>query len=278
MTTFVELSEQEATGELAQIYAEIRQTYGAPYVSSLQRHFATYPGVLEWAWGIVAPGFHSGLVQRTASRIAQETNREQALAKLSVEALRDIGVDADGEKAIRNICANFVRVAPLNLLFAGCIRALLEGASSPSGSLDDDGSWTAPEPLSQLPGLCDVAQLAPQQAASIGALSTHMGDQVFVPGLYRMLAHWPGYLDYSASLIGPCLADAGFRQRGEFIAQQINDAVPNMLLALPTPPDLPMPDAQLTPALLEAIATYRRTSPEMVQVGSLLLGALPGAA
>ena len=275
MAVFAELSEQDATGELARIYAEIRHTYGTPYVSSLQRHFATRPGVLEWAWGIVAPGFHNGLIAQTASQIARDANREQALDVLSVAQLRKLGVDADAEQTIRNVCENFVRVAPLNLLFAGCIRALLEGAQAPSGQAGIGQNWRAPEPLPPLPPMVDVARLAAPQAASLDKLSTRMGEQIFVPGLYRMLAHWPDYLAHIASLLGPRLADAAFRQRGEQLAQQIVDAVPMVLAALPTPPAVPAPDARLTPSLLEAIATYRRTSPEMVLIGTLLRQQLP---
>ena len=42
------LSQQvtNATGRIAEIYGEIRHFYGVPYVSSLQRHLATLPGVL----------------------------------------------------------------------------------------------------------------------------------------------------------------------------------------------------------------------------------------
>ena len=102
-----------------------------------------------------------------------------------------------------------------------------------------------------------------------------MGDQVFVPGLYRMFALWPAYFDHVAVLLGPRLADPGFRRRGDALAQQINDAVPLVLSALPAPPDWPAPDASLHAHLREAIATYRRTSPEMVMIGSLLSDQLP---
>ena len=45
--TFKELPESEATGDIARIYGELRLYYGAPYVSSLQRHLATWPGSSE---------------------------------------------------------------------------------------------------------------------------------------------------------------------------------------------------------------------------------------
>ena len=66
MSAFTELAEADATGRIAEIYAEIRHFYGVPYVSSLQRHFATIPDVLEWAWAAVRPEFASGALPEMA--------------------------------------------------------------------------------------------------------------------------------------------------------------------------------------------------------------------
>ena len=52
-----ELAEREATGDVARIYAEIRALCAVPYVSSMQRHLATRPGWLEWAWAALRPVF-----------------------------------------------------------------------------------------------------------------------------------------------------------------------------------------------------------------------------
>ena len=60
-----ELSEADARGSIAKIYEEIREYYAAPYVSSLFRHLATYPGLLEWIWKITLPAFETGLLQNT---------------------------------------------------------------------------------------------------------------------------------------------------------------------------------------------------------------------
>ena len=37
-----------------------------------------------------------------------------------------MGVEAEGLAQIRNICQNFIRVAPLNLLFAGVVERLFD--------------------------------------------------------------------------------------------------------------------------------------------------------
>ncbi len=47
-----EVTEQQASGEVAGIYAEIRTLCGVAHVSSMQRHLATRPGWLEWAWAV----------------------------------------------------------------------------------------------------------------------------------------------------------------------------------------------------------------------------------
>ena len=64
-----ELSESQATGEIAAIYREIRVFSGVPYVSSLQRYLATLPGVLEWAWTTLRPAMVSGVLPETAWRL-----------------------------------------------------------------------------------------------------------------------------------------------------------------------------------------------------------------
>lgn len=275
MPTLAELPEARATGELATVYAEIRATYGAPYVSSLQRHLATHPGVLPWAWGIVAPGFHSGLIPRTAWQIAQEAEHEPEPTVLNQSELRSLGVDAAALAAIRNIAENFVRVAPLNLLFAGCIRAILEGAELPGAKPSQTKNSPLPAPLAQMPAMLPPDSLTEPLTADLLKLSTHLDDQTFTPGLYRMLVHWPGYLSHVASMIGPRLLTPDFQSRCEGLAQRIVSAVPMILDALPAPPDNPAPDAALVSHLVEATKTYRRTSPEMVLVGTLLLKQLP---
>src|SRR4051795_8943933 len=65
-----ELPEDQATGELAVIYDEIRRFSGVPYVSSLQRYLATMPGVLEWAWAAVRPAMVSGVIPEMGWRLA----------------------------------------------------------------------------------------------------------------------------------------------------------------------------------------------------------------
>ena len=273
--SFRELAEDAAEGEIADIYAEMRHAYGVPYVSSLQRHLATFPGVLQFAWAIFRPGFLCGLIPETAWQLGAQVN-EPPLQKLSRAGLRDMGVDGDDEETIRQVCATFVRVAPVNLLFAGALKRVLVEGAWPDGPPIRDFDWRPPDPMPLPPGMVDVDDLPKNERDRLLTLSTPLGDEVMVPGLYRMLANWPDYLVWVADALAPRFHDADRRERFDDLAARIDACAIDILSRLPAPPEGMIPPNQATvEKIISAIATYRRTSPEMVIFGSLLLNALP---
>lgn len=75
----------------------------------------------------------------------------------------------------------------VNLVLSGLLRRLLRG-DQPPGTANDPRDWTPPPPLGPLPALVDLAALPPAQQAGLATLGTMVGQQPFVPGLYRMPA------------------------------------------------------------------------------------------
>ena len=126
MTAFREVAETGTTGDIALVYEEIRRTCAVPYVSSLFRHLAAYPGLLPWAWRILRPGSSpvSGAMQRLAWQRV-DVSRLPPLPNLSREALGGLRVDDAGLAAIRTVCRSFARVSPVNLATAACLARLL---------------------------------------------------------------------------------------------------------------------------------------------------------
>ena len=55
MSAFPQIRPQDASPEIAAIYSEIRAVSGLPMVNLIWRHFAAFPGVLDWAWNTVSP-------------------------------------------------------------------------------------------------------------------------------------------------------------------------------------------------------------------------------
>jgi hypothetical protein len=269
-----ELQERDATGEIADIYAEIRRLWAVPYVSSLQRHLATRPGWLEWTWAALAPAFTSGRAQ-TAARRAADGVVVPRLAPVSREALSVWGLDAAAQDAVRAACASFVRVAPINLVLAGLLRRLL-GGERPAGAAAPETAWTPPPPLGTLPPLVDAATLPAAQRAVLASLGTAVDGEPFVPGLYRMLAMWPGLIAHVATVLRP-LADDGATLAAcrRLLAAVDAEVGPVFALLPPVPAAPPRPAATDVPAVLAALDTYRKTSPEMVVFGRMLGDALP---
>jgi hypothetical protein len=269
-----ELREADAVGNVAAIYEQIRRLWAVPYVSSLQRHLATRPGWLEWTWAAVGSAFASGVAQTAAWRAADGLAVPR-LAPISREALAVWGVDASGEAVIRATCASFVRVSPVNLVFAGLLRRLLSG-ERPTGVNGTPPAWSPPASLGPLPSLADPANLPPAERAVLGMLSTTVGSQVFVPGLYRMLAAWPAFLAHVATVLRPHLNDAATRAAGQRLLAAVDAEIPRVFATLPSLRPRPaMPPAAEFAEVLAALDTYRKTSPEMVVFGRMLGDSLP---
>jgi hypothetical protein len=269
-----ELQERDATGAIAGIYAEIRRLWAVPYVSSLQRHLATRPGWLEWTWAALAPAFTSGHAQAAAWRVADALSVPR-LAPITRDTLRVWGVDAAGEAAIRATAASFVRVSPVNLMLSGLLRRLLKG-ERPASAANHSSTWPPPDALGPLPALVDPAKLPAAERAVLASLGTTVGGQPFVPGLYRMLATWPGFLAHVATVLKPHLDDAATGAACQRLLTAIDAEIPAVFAALPAPPTAiaPPPAAEFGD-VLAALDTYRKTSPEMVVFGRMLRDALP---
>ncbi len=274
MALLAELSEGDATGELARIYQEMRVYFAVPYVSTLQRHVATMPGCLEWMWAAIKPGFVSGAMPETAWRLAGEIDLDP-LPPISDSALRLLGVDAQGLETLHNVCDMYARVSPCNLMFSDCARLLMTGADG-EGKDAGKAGWTPPAMVPELPPMPAMDALSPDAATVLMQLGSGLGGQVMVPGLYRYFARWPAYLAHVATELTPLMADERVRKAGLAMARRITEAAPGMVAKLPpVPTELPRPGPAETKAIIAALDMFKVTSPEMVIFSTLLKRALP---
>lgn len=270
-----ELSEAQAAGEIAKVFAEVRRLFTVPYVSAIYRHLATTPGLLEWAWEAVAPAFRDGSAQETSWRLAADLP-VPALEPIPRAALRAWGVDAEAEAAVRATCEGFVRVAPVNMMFAGLLKMLL-GGEKPGGDIPAASSWLPPPALPAPPNLVDMSALDDAQRAVLMLFATETADGPFVPGLYRMLAHWPCLMAHLAVVLPPRSRAPETHAAYEALRTRIDAAVPEIFTCLPTRAKGSMPMCLDRARILDALATYRQTSPELVVFGRLIRDALPRA-
>lgn len=269
-----ELSEFDARGEIARIYAEVRTLCAVPYVASLHRHLATRPGWLEWCWAAARPAFVNGEAQTAAWRAAASV-RVDTLPSLSASALRLMGVDDAARERIRAVYESFVRVSPTNLMLVALVRRQLERAPV-NGVSQVAGEWQPPPAIDALPAMVDMAKCDEDLRATLLQLSNPVAGQPFVPGIYRMLGPWPAYLAHVATELGPLFADAATTTACDDVVAAVDEAAACVFENLPPPPDsVARPPRREHAAVLEVMARYRETSPQMVVFGTMLRNALP---
>ena len=125
-----------------------------------------------------------------------------------------------------------------------------------------------------MPTMVNLEQASADLRSVLLGLGTEIGGALFVPGLYRLLACWPGYLTHVAALLTPLLRSEKARAERAAIASKMIGAAEEILAAV-SPTDRPPPSAAQAAAIRGAIQTYRVTSPEMIVFGTLLRDALP---
>ncbi len=110
----------------------------------------------------------------------------------------------------------------------------------------------------------------------LASLGTVLHGQPFVPGLYRMLAHWPAYLAHVASELRPRFEDPETAACCRAVLARIDATIGPLFARLPPVGATPAaPAASEHGALLAALERYRETSPQLIVFGSLPPDALP---
>ena len=117
IATVTPVAEDEATGKVAEIYADIRQTKGIDRVPNLWRVLATNPDHLELVWTRLKAIMHPEATGRT-TRLSPLTREIIALAVSATNgcaycvnshtaAVRKLGIDAETLGEIHSVVALF---------------------------------------------------------------------------------------------------------------------------------------------------------------------------
>ena len=61
--------EASATGEIAEIFSDIRRVLGVDVVNLIWRHLATIDGALAWTWSTLRPVYEDGTIAAEAAAL-----------------------------------------------------------------------------------------------------------------------------------------------------------------------------------------------------------------
>ncbi len=198
--TLPAVSESGATGEIAELYADIRETLNVTAINYVWRHIATIDGGLRWAWEASKPMFVSGMV---------ETECEHLLAELSLPelpvfpdtTLSLVGVNRDDRAVIAAILDTYNRGNMLNMM--SLLALLAEPVKPPAGNRVRKELPSTEISLPPFPEVADLTDEVSKQVLLLNGFGAKPGPNRIVASIYKHVALWPGYLSLTwAQFIG----------------------------------------------------------------------------
>lgn len=270
------ISECEATGEIATIFADIRTSLGTSSVNLIWRHLATIPGALTWCWSAIAPLHRHGELGHEARNFRRGL-KGPTLPQLPPEVLAILELKATDIELICSTMRGYQMSCTMNILSLNALLLLLK--DSPGGANAD----ATPAPtisLGTAPALQTMARLlSPEEMSSPVADLAWRLNSLYTPGdpilasLYRYLANWPSFLALTWALLAPIEMDGRLRTA---IEQSLTDAdarVPSLLSFLAPPAErLDLATSEIVCKALEDFA--RGAIVKVIPITRVLLTAL----
>lgn len=265
------ITESAATGEIAEIFADIRQVYRVGVVNLIWRHLATFPQALPWVWQSVRPLYVDGTIEREAA-VLRTSIAVPEFPAFPASVIAAAGLGEHDLNQIRTILAAYDRTNAMALIALSAVGCKIAGMP-----VDGDGAIVAgselpfaPPPELRLPPLLSLSELSPATAELV-LIMNRIGakrDDAILASMYRHLAHWPAYLALAWMMLAPLAA--GTRLDG-LIAHAIAQArasARGMIGRLPPP-------STLTPAVRADVSRALDrfggdVIPKMVVIAALL--------
>jgi hypothetical protein len=201
------IAEADATGETAELYADIRGVLGAGVVNLIWRHLATMPGALRWVWSSVRPLYVEQAPIR-ASILRSELTLPNVTA-YSIDTLLSAGISQSDLAQIQTVLASYHHTNALALVV---LSAIVVDDAPAKIALADTRNVSLP-PTGAMPVLPAMSDLAPAAARLVEELNG-FGEDVdtaLIASMYRHLAHWPAYLALTRTMLAPLERDGTLR-------------------------------------------------------------------
>ena len=271
------IAEADATGEIADLYGDIRQSLGMPFVNLVWRNLASVPGGLKWSWTTMKPLYQQGAVYVEARQL-RDSQTLPPVPTLPRAVLRAVGVDANGEKSIRAAVDGYDRGNPLNIVTFSALMSRLRGeepTAPPPAPVDAE-----PEPpvAGETPKLLNFDQMDPVTADMVRAVNLlgargHARDvQVSLP---RNLAHWPGFLSLYWTILAPLHDDGRLATCIDAVLEDGRERGGRMAAALG---DTPEPSEETRQGVLDSLENLvPNAMGRMIPVVSLLKQMMPAS-
>ncbi|BBK29767.1 hypothetical protein EDC65_5412 [Stella humosa] len=264
--------ESAAEGEIAEIFADIRATFGVAVVNLVWRHLATIPGALPWCWAAVRPAYREGSVPFQAAALRRALPLPAVPAPPAV-VFDAIGIGPDDRAHIRRVLDSYDQTNAMALIALTALSLRLEGRVP---AAESGGRARIPAIDGPMPRLLARSEMTPDAANLVARLDAlgRRPDERIVASMYRHLSHWPAYLGLSLVQLAPLAADGRLAQAIEAAGLLARDGARRIAADL-TPPDRPLDPAARAAARRGIEEFTRHPIARMVPIAALLRRLMP---
>lgn len=265
--TLPAVSEAGATGEIAELYADIRETLNVTAINYVWRHIATIDGGLRWAWEAAKPMFVSGRVEAECEIMMAQLDFPR-LPYLSDTTLSLVGVDRKGREQITAIMDTYNRGNMLNMVSLSALLA--EPATPPAAKRASAPLPSTTKTFPPIPEVADLGDEVSEQVLVLNGLGAKPGPNRVVASIYKHVALWPGYLSLTWAQFIAMHSDGSLlkliedtqalaRQHAGYVAAELG----------------PRPEGSVANNVKTAVSEFTDTViARMIPIGQMMRGAL----
>lgn len=230
------VSEGEAKGETAQIFAELKETLGIPHVSMAFRILASFPRFFSLFWKCAKPMLQTGEFFAAAEQIRIQGYNQMRSSFMVPDLIAKLNQFEFTERAkdeIRDVVALYEYVNPVLLLV---MAALMDGFEHPEGN-PKHGLLPAQHPTHPSRPILVDERLAPDPTRKLyDDIKRTMGTP-YLNTSYITFGRWPDFLREYWNSLKPIIGTPGFdRNRAalrEYALRAANDLPETIQLPRP---------------------------------------------
>lgn len=238
---FPEISELAATGEVAQVFAELKTALQVPFVNLIWRRIAAIERALLPVWTSVKPLYEDGSIWRGMAYL-DETTILPEFAGFSPMDWTKGGGGTEQHTQIKDILGTYIKANLANLVTFSAVLSLMDGREGtpsvvllPRNAIQPNltrGFSTVPQAIPFEKMVSDLAALV-QRFNGIGADADTELRQATLP---RTLAHWPEALHYLTANLEESTVEAAIPRLKQNLveeAQRVGDVLVSAMKPLP---------------------------------------------
>ena len=250
------IAESEATGEVAEIFADIRATMEIPMLTSIWRTLVAVDGGLRAGWAAAKPLYLTGIPAAALARVIDG-------ADLPIPESRiDVGLPTTELAAVRAIVEAYNRSNGMNMI------ALTALVVMPDAAALDDTRAASPAPWPVLRPLPTADEIDADTWALLQDINRFGGGSGALATLWRHLADWPGLLAAIHAGFAPLQDSGAIRYAMQRVHDLGRDEAARLAILHPEPVVLPDAARQMISRYVATPTVVGR----MVTLGHILGG------